>query len=690
MDNKMRVKTKKEDKNEKGQIRLNKKSISVKMILGICLPVLIVFIIAGVYVLNTIKTPVNTLTSKELTNESEVAAGEVGQYFTKYIEVTKQMAANSDIENLFITTTPGKKITTMPGFANIKKTLVNIQNKDTENIVVAWIADFDSSQFTQSDGYVSDATYDITTRDWYKQVTAENKVILTEPYVDTASKKTILSIICPVYKSGTEKMIGITGIDLSINSLQAMMQKCTLGKTGFFFLTTKAGVLMYYPDDKLIQKNISETDMSTNIIDAVTNKKTGEITYTAMGQTNHGYLSVDPNTNWCVVSALPDKEYNSTIVGIRTSVITIFTIGILLLMILIIFISSGIVKPLKKLRVIADKIAEGDLDISVDINSQDETGEVAQAISRTVVRLKDYITYIDEISLVLNQIAAGNLVFELQNDYTGEFAKIKDSLNNIKATLTKTVNQIVIAAEQVSSGTEQVSSGAQALAQGATEQASSLEELSASINDVSENVRKNTANVGDMKQYIHETVYDVGEAHKKMQELLNAMEEIGIASDKIGKIIKVIDDIAFQTNILALNAAVEAARAGSAGKGFAVVADEVRNLAGKSADAAKQTSELIQGSIEKVQGGFEIASATGKAVSDVAGKMDKMTDSINEIDQASIDQATAINQITQGIEQVSGVVQTNSATAEESAAASEELNSQARLLDDMVSKFTVE
>ncbi|MDD4571759.1 MAG: methyl-accepting chemotaxis protein [Clostridia bacterium] len=668
---------------------MSKRSISTKMILGICLPVLVVFIFAALYVLNTVKTPVNHLTNTELTAKSQTAASQVSEYFTKYIEVTKQMAANCEFENLFLTTKTGVKITEAPGFSNIKKTLVNVKNTDTDNIVVSWIADFDSSQFTQSDGYVSDASYDITTRDWYKQVTETKSVALTEPYLDTASQKTILSIVCPVYKSGTETIIGITGIDLSIDNLKTMMQNHTLGETGFFSLITKAGVLMYYPEQEAILKNITETDMSQNIIDAITNKQAGEITYTAMGESNHGYLTTVGDMGWTVVSGLPDKEFNSIMVSTRNSIIGIFAIGIVLLLILIIFISSGIVKPLKKLTVVANKIADGDLNVSVNIKAQDETGEVAKAISRTVDRLKNYIKYIDEVSIVLNQIAEGNLVFELQNDYAGEFAKIKDSLNNIKGTLTQTVDQIMIAAEQVSSGTEQVSSGAQALAQGATEQASSIEELSASINDVSENVRKNTDNVSDMKNYINETVSEVGGAHAKMQELLTAMEQIDTASDKIGKIIKVIDDIAFQTNILALNAAVEAARAGSAGKGFAVVADEVRNLAGKSADAAQQTAELIQGSIEKVQDGFKIADATGKAVSGVAGKMNKMTESINEIEQASIEQATAITQITQGIEQVSAVVQTNSATAEESAAASEELNSQAKILDDMMSKFTV-
>ena len=255
--------------------------------------------------------------------------------------------------------------------------------------------------------------------------------------------------------------------------------------------------------------------------------------------------------------------------------------------------------------------------------------------------------------------------------------------------MSETLSIINTSSEQVSSGADQVSSGAQALAQGATEQASSTQELSATISEVSESVRQNAENVDLVTNYVRAAVAGVEHSNEQMQQMLAAMNNMNISSNEIVKIIKVIDDIAFQTNILALNAAVEAARAGAAGKGFAVVADEVRNLANKSANAAKQTTVLIESSINDVQDGSKIADQTAKLLAEVQEKVQLVGGTIQKIDQASTEQAAAITQITQGVEQVSAVVQTNSATAEQSAASSEELSAQADMLRKLIAKFTL-
>ena len=343
-----------------------------------------------------------------------------------------------------------------------------------------------------------------------------------------------------------------------------------------------------------------------------------------------------------------------------------------------------------KLKNSANKIADGDLDITVDVRSADEVGQVAAALSRTVDRLKQYINYIDEVSAVLDQIAVGNLMFELHCDYVGEFAKIKTSLENIQSSMKGLVGEIGVSADQVANGSGQVSNSAQSLAQGATEQAGSLEELSASIEEVSGQIKKNTAQISHMAVNMNSAAQDVEESSGRMDQMLAAMNEISASSNEIGKIIKVIDGIAFQTNILALNAAVEAARAGEAGKGFSVVADEVRSLAGKSADAAKKTSELIGNSVKKVEEGLALANGTAKALTGMAGQVESINETIQQVKDASGQQFLAIKQVTQGVEQISSVVQTTSATAEESAAASEELNGQAQSLKELVSHFKVE
>ncbi len=372
----------------------------------------------------------------------------------------------------------------------------------------------------------------------------------------------------------------------------------------------------------------------------------------------------------------------------RLVIIALIVIGFLSFAFAI-YIIRTINRPVKELDNVARKIAEGDLDQSITYNSRDELGTLATNFNKTVGRLRNYVNYIDEISNVLRQIAGGNLVFELTLDYEGEFAKVKQALEEISRSLNETLGQINQAADQVSSGSDQVSSGAQALSQGATQQASSIEELAATINEISTQVKDTAATANEVRRQTDQTGEQVATSNTQMQEMIAAMTEISDKSGQISKIIKTIEDIAFQTNILALNAAVEAARAGEAGKGFAVVADEVRNLASKSSEASKSTAGLIEGTVQAVEKGTEIANATAESLFAVVESTKGVVASVDKIASAADQQADSIEQVTLGIDQISSVVQTNSATAQESAAASEELSSQAQVMKSLVGRFTL-
>jgi methyl-accepting chemotaxis protein len=351
------------------------------------------------------------------------------------------------------------------------------------------------------------------------------------------------------------------------------------------------------------------------------------------------------------------------------------------------FVSNGIAKPIKKVTTVAQQIADGNFDVELSVNSKDEVGQLAKAFNLTIERLINYQGYIDEISETLLSVSNGDLTVTAKREYVGQFKKLKDNMQALLTNLNSTLLQINESAAQVDSGAEQVANGAQALSQGVTEQASSIEELSASITEVTEQIRKSADNAKSAHDKAEFAEKELHSSNGQMKDMITAMDQITLKSSEISKIIKIIDDIAFQTNILALNAAVEAARAGAAGKGFAVVADEVRNLAGKSAEAAKSTTVLIGETIEAVENGSQIANRTADSLNKSAKVIIDAVSLIDEIARSSQEQATAIVQINQGIEQISSVVQTNAATAEESAAASEELSGQSNMLKELISEF---
>ena len=347
-------------------------------------------------------------------------------------------------------------------------------------------------------------------------------------------------------------------------------------------------------------------------------------------------------------------------------------------------ILEEIAKPLKDVTEVMELMSVGNLKVAVKGTYKGDFNVLTQAIGSLTGTLSGVV---NEISFIIDQIADGNLALERVKEYRGDYVNISTSLNVIIGSLNSVMGEISEASDQVSVGSRQVSEGSQALSQGSTEQASSIQELTASISEIASQTKQNAVDANEANKLATEARDNAVRGNQQMQEMLSSMEDISESSSNISKIIKVIDDIAFQTNILALNAAVEAARAGQHGKGFAVVAEEVRSLAARSAEAAKDTTNLIEGSISKVQHGTRIANETASALTEIVEGIEKSANLVSNIATASNEQASGITQVNKGIEQVSQVVQNNSATAEESAAASEELSSQAVLLKEMVSRF---
>ncbi len=337
-------------------------------------------------------------------------------------------------------------------------------------------------------------------------------------------------------------------------------------------------------------------------------------------------------------------------------------------------LTKDILTPVKLIEHAMDEVSKGNLSVKIDYESGDEFGDMANYMYKVTSGVERIIK---DIQTILSGMAQGDFAARSSDRsmYIGDYHAIIQAMIDIKSSLNRTMTTLNQSAEQVSSGSDQVSSGAQALSQGATEQASSVANA-----EGAQEASKKSAMVGEV----------AGESNRRMQDMLAAMADINTCSGEIGKIIKTIEDIAFQTNILALNAAVEAARAGAAGKGFAVVADEVRNLASKSAEASKNTAVLIENSLTAVENGKKIADETASSLEHVMTGIHEAAAMMDAIAKASTEQAQAISQITVGIDQISSVVQTNSATSEESAAASEELSSQAQIMKDLVRKFKLD
>ena len=380
------------------------------------------------------------------------------------------------------------------------------------------------------------------------------------------------------------------------------------------------------------------------------------------------------------------KSVNRTTNNASLFLLALLIVAVLIAVGIMAVLIKGLTRPIYELEKTAQAISNGNIQSHVTYESRDELGTLADSFRKTSEVLS---AVIQDISYLMNEMAKGNLDIRTraENYYVGDFQAILGSIREMNKYLSTTLLRINDASDQVASGSDQVSSGAQGLSQGATEQASAVEQLAASINDISSQVKQTSENAKKASEQVENAGADLQISNQKMEEMIAAMSEISDRSGEIGKIIKTIEDIAFQTNILALNAAVEAARAGEAGKGFAIVADEVQDLANKSSISAQDIAELIENSMQLVRYGSSLTTDTTNAISTVVSSAQKSTELVDRIAESAQYQSQSLRQLTQGMEQIAEVVQTNASTAQESAQSAKELQQQAEELKVSVQRF---
>lgn len=545
---------------------------------------------------------------------------------------------------------------------------------------------------TEQGGYIQypdetiSAGFDPRVRPWYELSKANpDSAIIGDPYY-FAQDDAVLVSVSQAIKNNSGQVIGVILIDVSLDALSETFSKASENSKGEFLFATADGTIIADPSNTENNfKNISDV-YGPNMQQSLDQDDNFEPI--KIDKTSYYITNIDSQrTGWNYISLVPEARVVESSKSIGFFATVFLFVVFIIVTVSGYFVSKNISNPILKLAKAADEIAGGNFDVTVDVKATGEIDILVKAFEKIGETLREYKQYIGEISSVLEQIAEGDMTFTLHSDYIGEFSSIKTALLHISETLTETLGQIKISSDHIASGAGQVSSVAQSLSQGATEQASSIEQLSAAIADVTGQINDNASKALDARDKTIEAGREVENSNAEMAEMTLAMGQITEKATEISKIIKIIDDIAFQTNILALNAAVEAARAGEAGKGFAVVADEVRNLAVRSAEAASSTASLIEETIAAVESGSSIADRTAISLNKSSEEAHGVVLLINAIADASQAQAIAVSEIDHGVDQISSVVQTTAATAEESAATSEELSSQSAMLNEAIAKF---
>lgn len=540
-----------------------------------------------------------------------------------------------------------------------------------------------------SDGWDAAAdNYDPTSRDWYKRAVAENKTVVSDPYIDVNTKQIVITVSKPIYNG--DKLTAVLAADIFVTSVVDIANQSKMDNAYPILVDSTGNIVVHKNEEFLPTVDENENEKFTNVSEinlSGYDASADAVIYNAKDYDGTDSIFAQQSLSdygWNFLYSTNNFEFfKSELIMIASYLIAMVVLLIAVTVILAFTIKKKLA-PLGELKTASEAMKNGVLSYKASYRRDDEIGATCIAIEEANTNILSYVHDIDE---KLQLMADGKFNNEITIDYIGDFSQIKNSIIVIQNSLHTILSDIDKASNLVSNGSDRLSDGARKLTDGAVMQASAIDELTSTFESVAARVNITAENAQLANNIVSDMGGKVNECNSSMKQLTDAMQNIGNMSNEIKKIIQTVEDIAFQTNILALNASVEAARAGEAGKGFAVVADEVRNLAGKTAEAATLTTQLIEQSVIAIANGTQLTDSTAEELISLVDNASKAVDLVKSIALAAEKENVELSQITQGIEQISGVVQSNTATAEESAASSDELNSQVAVLKSLTDKF---
>ncbi len=611
--------------------------------------------------------------SETINNTSEVAANYVSAALREFVAIAYETGSIARLADPEKTTEE-------------KKAILDQRIKDHN---------FDGGYLIDSSGVDVITGQDLSDRAYFKESMKGNTYISTPAYSEVTGKVSFV-VSAPLWEGGIPGTtpVGVIAYVPNGEFLNDIMRSIKVGEGGTAFMLDKNGITIADLDSSLVGVEdsvaLGDTNPRLKKYSAICKKMIA-------GEDGTGTYSYNGKTKVVAYSPVPDTDgWSIGVAAVRNEFLRMFAISLVLTLIFVVAftvygtkvgvkLGHAVAAPLSRTVERLKLLAEGDIHSVVpEPTENDETKILLDCLAETI---RDLNTIITGISSNLAELADGNFMIDVEENYKGDFAQISDSFRDIVGSLSTALGEIDTNAESVRKGATDLAGASQLLAEGATDQASAIEELTATMTDISEKIHTNAENAAKAKRVVTGMNDQVSESNAQMKQSTEAMERIREASDKIAEIISSIEEIASQTNLLALNASIEAARAGEAGKGFAVVATQVGTLSEQSSEAAKNTKQLIQNAIQAVEDGTRLANSTAESLLLVVENAKTVGEAIDEIAVASEEQADATAQITEGVNQIAQVVESNSATSEESAAASQELSTQADLLKELVDRF---